>query len=218
MIGREEILSQCPCAALVQGDDDAALAQGVEGALGIHVDVLSVAAPLVQRVWPWVEGRGVTLFARLQVGGRYAPSELARDVRDALNHGADGAIIGMPRRSLEAFANDMCRVRNDLFFNKKLSVALDVDTVDFPDWPAVFQALCQVNADNLMLVHTNDAGDASDFVGRLYGLMTAWDRDAFAGAVHFSLGDNWLRTLQAARLVQKMRPELMAACRFFIPF
>ena len=67
----------------------------------------------------------------------------------------------------------------------------------------------------MIFVFTHDIGDKSDFVGRLYGMLNAWDV-ANKFSLQFAFGPNLLRIEQAMRLVQQMRPGLMGELRFWI--
>lgn len=172
----------------------------------------------VRVVWPWVEGRGIEIWAYLEYGaGRDSASELARGAKNAFMHGADGVIVTMRRRAIGAFADDMHVVRDDLFFNKNLTIALDASDVEPDQWSYVFSGLGRVRADGLMITCDNSVDLSSDFLGRVYGMLDNWDAGAFDGELNFALGDDLTRHVMASRLTQKMRPNGAAAARFFIP-
>ena len=64
---------------------------------------------------------------------------------------------------------------------------------------------------------TKDAGDKSDFVGRIYGMLNTWDADNKFD-LHFAFGPNFMRIEQALRLVQSVRPELVGRLKFWVNY
>ena len=86
--------------------------------------------------------------------------------------------------------------------------------VEFAD---MFECLKKINASSVCFALTRDDGKKSDFVGRVYGLLNAWDSD-FHGALHFALENRPERIEQAHRLVKSIRPELIPDLRFWINY
>ena len=81
----------------------------------------------------------------------------------------------------------------------------------------MFHQLKRINASAVCFVLTKDAGKKSDFVGRVYGMLNAWDSE-FGGALHFALENRPERIDQARRLVESIRPELLSGLRFFVNY
>ena len=218
MIDTESILSEIKCGAWIDGTDATDLARASDFVIAHHISTVSVDADAVPVVWPWLEGHGIKIMARITAArGVNAGSMLSRAVRDVFMHGADGAMVSLTPRMLGGFSDDMCLVRDDLFFNKNLTVVLDINGIEPDGWGAVLGPLRLVRADGLLLTLGHDAGDASDFVGRVYGLLNAWGAGQFDGELDFAVGPNPIRTIQASRLVQKMRPDIAERSRFYIP-
>ena len=116
---------------------------------------------------------------------------------------------------MQKFANGIIGVRESLFFNKSFGVSVDIDEIDSFDWESVFSVLENLRADFLVLVLENDAGDKSDFVGRIFAMLNA-SRGNWTGRVNFALGQNVLRIDQTYRLVQQLRPDDISDTEFFI--
>lgn len=206
------------CNAAVAGAD---LALASESVLGRNMGAISVAPSAVSVIWPWLERMPVKIVGRfyLSDGGPRADeniSDLTQRINATLKQGASGAQIFVRPRDLKPLTAQLHLIRDDLFFNKELSIGLDIGDVDASDWPDVFAALNGLKANSMVLAMTRDAGDKSDFVGRIYGMLDAVAQGPWRGDLHFALGNNFLRIEQAYRLVQKIRPELLSGIRFFI--
>ena len=89
--------------------------------------------------------------------------------------------------------------------------------VDSYDWQNLFQNLQKINASSVVLVLTKDIGKKSDFVGRIYGLLNAWD-DNNKFDLHFALGPNFMRIEQVVRLIESMKPDLLQGTKFWVNF
>lgn len=203
------------CGGATDGSD---LAAAAEFAVSNKMPFVSVTPDGVGVMWPWLENTSVGIVARFYVDGGLNPdaaSDLARRARTAFRRGAVGAQVFLRARDLSSFVSEIEAVRDDLFFNKMLSVGLDIGEIDGADWGGVYAALQKIRADSLLLALTVDRGAKSDFVGRVYGMLNGWG-DAWRGDVHFALGGNFVRADQAWRLIEKMRPELAMRARFFI--
>lgn len=220
MIDAEYILEEIGGRAalwIAAGAEDTDLAGMAEYAVDRGMRAISVAPDAVATMWPWLEKTNVKIIARFYMHSKNESdiSELTAHVNATFKQGADGAQIFMKLSELGAFVDEVHLIRDDLFFNKDLSVGLDLGALDAMEWRGVFANLRRVNATSLILALPRDAGDKSDFVGRLYGALDGWDAD-FKGNLHFALGQNFLRIDQAHRLVQKMCPEISERAKFFI--
>lgn len=202
-----------------QGADAGELARMAQYTIEHQMRMISAAPDDVAALWAWLEKMPIKIVARFYLPPRAARdvdkiSDLSARINAAFKQGANGAQIFMRAADLPAFADEISIVRDDLFFNKDLSIGLDISDVDACEWGAVFDALRRVRATSLTLVLARDRGDKSDFVGRVYALLNAWSD--LRCDLHFVLGTSRLRIEQAGRLVQKMQPALACGMRMFI--
>ncbi len=199
--------------------DSADLAGAAEYAAEMGVQTLSVVPGDVKIIWPWIEKLKLKIFPRFVmdfVGGD-AISKVVVDIKSVFKQGADGAQIIIKLADLDKFADSLLSVRNDLFFNKDLSIGLDVFEIWPLDWENVFSVLKKVNASSLLLILTHDDMEKSDFTGRIYGALTAWDANPDM-ELNVMLGESFSRAEQVYRLVASMRPELLNKLKFFVSY
>jgi hypothetical protein len=195
------------------------LADAVHSADAQNLPMISVVPNMVQTVWPWLEGNNIKIMSRFYLDGKKITEEQISDVtvriNTSLRQGANGAQIFLSYGALAGLVEQTHVVRDDLFFNKDLSIGMDIGEIESFDWPDVFANLQKINASSVIFVFARDTGDKSDFVGRLYGMLNAWNvENKFS--LQFAFGPNLLRIEQAMRLVQQMRPNLMDGLRFWI--
>lgn len=197
------------------------LADAVQFANARQLSDISVAPNMIQTVWPWLEGRPVKIMTRFYLEQKKITEEHVSDItvriNSALRQGANGAQVFVDVDALGDLVEQTHVVRDDLFFNKDLSIGLDIGDIGPFDWANVFANLRKINASSVVFAFTQDTGDKSDFVGRIYGMLNAWDlQNKFN--LHFAFGPNFMRIEQAQRLVQRVRPMLMDGLRFWISF
>ena len=201
------------------GRDAGELARAAAVVMGREMPVISAVPDDVSMLWTWLEKTSARIYARFYLPARGARdmnviSELTGRINAAFKQGAHGAQIFMRAADLADFASEIGVVRDDLFFNRDLAIGLDISEVGPFDWGAVFNAVARLRARALVLVLARDAGDKSDFVGRVYAALRA--ADEIKCDLHFVLGNNPLRMEQAARLVRGMRPALAGGMRMFV--
>ena len=202
------------------GDGDSTeLAGAAEYAAEMGVDAMSVVQQHVSIVWPWVERLKLKIMSRFYVDsvGLDAMSALAVDIKSVFKQGADGAQVIVKLNELTRFADLIASVRDDLFFQKNLTIGLDIFEVWPLDWDVVFGALNKIHASSLLLVLTHDDHEKSDFTGRIYGALSAWNADSNM-ELHVMLDESFGRAEQVYRLVAKMRPELLNKLYFWISY
>jgi len=205
------------------GGEDTDLAAMAEYIVANKIPMISVTGDNVPTLWPWLENADVAINARFYLDARVARhaekqiSDLAARMNGLFKQGASGAQVFIRFADLELFVSQLHAIRNDLFFNKTLSIGLDIGEIGPYDWGKLFELAEKIQAASILFVMPNDTGDKSDFVGRVYSALDTWN-GAFHGDLHFALGQNFIRMEQAMRLVQKMRPELMQKIRFFAPY
>ncbi len=222
MIEKSDILNELGgamalwCAADLDGGE---LARCAEFVVQEKVSHISVSPDSIPVVWPWLEGVDVKIYGRFYLdANRIGPDEISDvtvKINAALRSGASGAQVFLRYANLHELVAQTHVIRDDLFFDKDLIIGLDINDIGADDWGDLFQNLKKIKASAVLFFLGNDAGDKSDFVGRLYGLLNAWD-DGFGGALHFALGDNYLRIEQVMRMAERMKPELAKRLKFFV--
>ena len=206
------------CGADTTGTD---LARMVEFITEQNVHDLSVLPDVAPIVWPWLEKNDINILGRFYLGGETVNTDVISDLTVQINqsfkHGANGAMVFVRYKNLHDMVNQVAFVRDDLFFNRELVIGLDIGDIDSDDWTDLFQDLKRINASAVCFVLTKDNGKKSDFVGRVYGMLNAWDSE-FGGELYFALENRPGRIEQAHRLVESLRPELMPGLRFFVNY
>ena len=201
--------------------DSVELARAAQFATDNGVSVVSVAPNAVQTIWPWMENSAVKIMTRFYLDTKNITEKHISDVtvriNAALRQGAHGAQIFLPRVALPGLVEQTHVVRDDLFFNKDLSIGMDISDIGPFDWGTVFDNLRKINVSSVIMAFAEDAGNKSDFVGRVYAMLNAWGPENKFN-LHFAFGPNFMRIEQALRLVQYMRPDLAGNMRFWVSF
>lgn len=218
MIDKDNFLDGISGAALWCGADfdSADLAQAVSIAIDKNIESLSVIPESVSIVWPWLENKGVDIFSRFYLKSKNSESisDITEKINSSFKQGADGAQVFLSFADLEGFVSQLYLIRDDLFFNKSVFIGMDISEIGPFDWKRIFAELKKMRATGLILALTKDEGDKSDFVGRVYAALDELDADDIS--LHFMLGANKTRIEQVYRLVEAIRPNLLAKLKFFI--
>ena len=221
MIEQNEIFNEVQdnlglwCADSCSGADLAA-ATGV--AITNKLRAVSVLPDAVPELWPWLEDTNIKIITRFVVDGGIDDSFMSGFVpriSAAFRDGADGAIVFIKFRDLSRFASELMYVRDDLFFNKTLSIGLDINEIEHTDWDVVFKIMQSLQADSLTITLSYDDGDKSDFVGRVYAMLNA-NMGEWHGALQFVLGEDIARIDQVYRLIQQLRFNMVPNLLFWI--
>ena len=221
MIEQNEILDDVRgnlalmCDGGCSGADLAAVA-GV--AITNKLRAVSVLPTVVSQIWPWIENTNIKIITRFYVNGKIDDnfmSDFSSQVIASFRDGADGAMVFLHMRDVDRFVSELSYVRDDLFFNKILAIGIDICEIDASDWDGLFKLLRSVRADALTLFLSRDDGDKSDFVGRVYAMLTANMAD-WRGCVYFVPGNNIMRIDQFHRLTQQLRPNMAPTMMFFV--
>lgn len=203
------------------GSDAGDLARGAEFAIENKIDSVSVLPDMVRVVWPWLEQKTIKIMARFYVPDGEINETILSDVtvkiNAALKNGANGAQVFVPYGLLGDLVDQTYVIRDDLFFDRDLTIGIDIGDVPVGEWGDLFQKLRRINASNVVWVMTRDTGNKSDFVGRMYAMLNAWDPENKFN-LHFAFGPNFMRIEQAVRLVHAIKPELVAGMRVWINF
>ena len=197
--------------------DSAELAGAAEYMVEMNVPVVSVAPKSVPVIWPWVEKSNLKILARFDNVGLDDLSGLGMNVNSVFKQGANGAQLILKLSDLKRFVESVSSVRDDLFFNKDLSIGLDMFEVWPLDWAGVFENLKKLRASSLLLIMTNDTKEKSDFVGRIYSVLENWNADSNM-ELHVMLETSFDRAEQVYRLVAINRPELLDKLKFFVSY
>lgn len=201
-------------------EDSTDLVRFADMAVGLDAGMISVAPLSVPIVWPWLEKHSIKIIPRFYFGVTHTPtdtdmSNLAVDINTSFKQGASGACVFVSQKNLELLVNALHVVRDDLFFNKELIIGLDIGDIDASHWKKIFECLMRIRANGLMLALTRDKGDKSDFVGRLYAALDAWNLD-FSGDVYWMVGANPMRAEQVMRLTDSMCSQLSARTHLMV--
>lgn len=205
------------CDGVVDTNDLAGMADYI---IQNEIKMISVPAEIVYNVWAYLERMKVKIFTRFV----FAPDrknmdscvyDLAQNITNVCKKGADGVQIFLEMRDFENFIERISVVRDDLFFQHDLCVAMDIQDIAVNDWANVFEKLRNIRAKALVLTLNEDMKNRSDFVGRVYGMLKHWDMD---GELHFILNNNFDRMDQVIRLVESEKPELNEKLRFFLDY
>ena len=221
MIGEKEIFEEVRDNISLMCRDDC-LGSDLAAAIGLAVShkmkSVCVTPNRVNDVWPWLEKTKIKIISRFYIDKPINDdfiSDLSGKISASFRDGADGAMIFVRKRDLQKFVSGIGNIRNDLFFNKYFNIAIDIDEIDTFDWDELFRVLQSVKVDALVLTFSNDTGDKSDFVGRLFAMLNA-SRANWDGCVNFVFGENTIRIDQTYRLIQQICPETLSKTEFFV--
>lgn len=202
------------------GGASADLAASVSLALDANAAQISVMPSDVGVVWPWIEGGNLKIAARFSLSGDgdwdARMSDFATRVNAAFKCGAAAAQVFVRASELDAFCDALAPIRDDLFFNRELCIAIDLGDVSSDAWAPVFATLARVRADSVLFTLTRDTGDKSDYVGRLYGMLNTLDEALWDGQLRFAVGTNPVRIEQAKLLTQALRSKKLAKMIIFV--
>lgn len=184
------------------------------------IHLISVVPEVVSFIWTCLEKENVKILARYNFNSiqknvdKYI-SDLSEQINSVWKHGANGVQIFIKKKDIENFVDTFVFVKNDLFFEHDLCIGMDINEICISDWENVFAKLRAIRANSLCLALNEDAGNRSDFVGRVYGMLQKWD---FDGQIYFALGNDYDRIDQAIRLIESEKPELSNRVRFFLDY
>ena len=207
------------CAWVGDGrNEETDLAAMVDFMAANNIKTVSVPCGVSEKIWPWVEKQNTKIIGRFSfkadnVGADVAMSNLATAITTEFKHGLVGAQVFVPLNQITDFVNELLPIRDDLFFHRHFSIAIDVDGKVAPDWTGVFSAIKKLRADSLLLVAHGDTFNVkSDFVGRIFDMLNKWDADC---DLHMMFDNNMMRVSQVIRMTKKIKPDMMAGLRVF---
>ena len=185
-----------------------------------NVHLISVPPEAVQNVWTYLENNNVKILTRYNFNSNSKNIDsdmfnLGGNIVSVCKNGASGVQLFIKMHDFETVINNLLVVRDDLFFGHDLSVGMDIEDLDINNLGFIFKKLRDIRANSLVLTLNEDAGNRSDFVGRVYAILQQFD---FDGELHFILGNNFDRIDQVVRLTEILRPELNEKLRFFLDY
>lgn len=206
------------CAADKESAD---LAQAVQIVTEQVMPVLSVAPASVSVVWPWLEDGTTKIMARFYVSDKKINeaviSDVVKNINQTFKQGADGAQVFLDFSELGVFVDFLCAIRDDLFFDKDLSIGLDLSQIGPFDWNDLFAKVRKINANSILFVFPKDTGNKSDFVGRIYAMLNAWNSNNDF-ELNFAFSPDSVRIEQVVRMAEQMQPQLVNKLKFFVNF
>lgn len=196
------------------------LAVATDVVLESGVSLISVPCVATGEIWPWVEKNNIKIVNRFDFSIAKGSdvidviSGLAKSVTESFKSGAVGAQVFVHFSDIAQFCDAMKPVRQDLFFDKNFSVAIDIDEMRGQSWNAFFDALREIRPDEILITAKGDSFDAnSDFVGLVFDMLNNWNLDS---DLHVWFGKNMFRVSQVLRLCQKIKPDLVQNMRVFV--
>ena len=197
--------------------DDVELARIVDMVVENNMKKISLPVGLVQKIWPWTEDKNIEILGRFvfvkDSNDDSVMSSLVEGIMEGFHNGLSGAQVFVNLSDLEDFVQDILPVRDDLFFRRHFSVAINIDDKVAPDWSVASKALKELRVDSLLIVAHGDVFNTkSDFVGRVFDMLNNWSADC---ELHMMFDNNMMRVSQVLRLVRKIQPNLVPKLRVF---
>ncbi len=200
----------------VQDTNDAAIM--ANDILESGVDTISVPAENVPFVWICLEKSNVEIYTRYI----FNPTDIDNDFNDLVKNinqvfksGAHGVQIFVKMANYEKFMDLLSLVRDDLFFGHKLCICMDINDIDISKWDMIFEKLRALRVDVFAITLEQDNGKRSDFMGRVYGMLDAWN---FDGVLHCIKINKNIRIDEIMRLTEMLQPDIYEKLRFFIEY
>lgn len=178
-----------------------------------NIKLISVLPNMIQAVWSWLEKNNIEMFVRVYESDYQNSSDLVKSINSIYKIGATGVQLFIKKKNFFLILPDFLKVKDNLFYNKKISICFDLDDFSINSWSDVFINLNKLKADVILLNYKKEKDD--DFVGLVYGFLDNFD-DRFKGEIHFSIGNSSIRVEQTWRLIEKMKPDLLDKVKFFI--
>ncbi|MBN1325108.1 MAG: hypothetical protein JW974_02730 [Alphaproteobacteria bacterium] len=207
---KDMLVLECP-----SGHDTNELINIADSVVDKNIQFISICPESVEIMWTWLEKTPTKIIARFDLDENTEFYKLSEKIKSVFKKGASGTQIAVPYSLLSSFVSELTPIRDDLFFNKILSIKLDLEEINPLDWSDVFLQIKNINADALVLDFRECIKNKKNFVGRVFGFLENLESE-FNSAIHFSLGNDYEKIEQVWRLVQKMRPEISENIKFFI--
>ena len=187
--------------------------------LKLNMSLVSMSCGATAEIWPWVEKKNIKIINRFDfvldkdTDIIDAMSELSKSVTGAFKNGAVGAQVFVHASNIVQFCDVVKSIRQDLFFDRIFSVAIDIGEMRGKNWADIFDALNVITPDAILITAHGDSFDAkSDFVGLIFDMLNHWNLNS---DLHMWFGKNMLRVSQVLRLAKKIKPDLVKNMRVF---
>ena len=199
------------------GLDSSDLIHIAESVLEKDIGTISVAPEHVDRLWAWLETSFTQIIARFvpEFSKDMDISDLSKQINSVFKKGASGAQVFIDVSRLPDLVSNLGSVRDDLFFNKTISIGLNMGDVMPNAWGDVFTCVGSLRADALVLGFSGQSDKSSDFVGLVYGLINDLPDNMYP-ELHFMLGNDVSRIEQVWRLFSQLRPDFLQKLKFFV--
>lgn len=178
-----------------------------------NIKLISILPNMIKVIWSWLEKNNIEMFVRIYESDFENSSDLIKHINSIYKIGATGIQLFIKKKNFISILPDFLTVKDNLFYNKKISFCFDLDDFSVNNWSDIFFNLNKVKADIILLNYKKEKDE--DFVGLIYGFLDNFD-DKFKGEIHFSIGNSSIRVEQTWRLVEKIRPDLLSKIKFFI--
>lgn len=212
-----------PFMSLWVGDDTTDtgdLARVAEIAIDKHINIVSVPNSVTGIFWPWLEGKNIKILSRFNFQIEKdqdidsAVSEFAKNLTAGFRAGASGTQVFVSSSDVVKFADAVRPIRDDLFFDRYLAIAVNIDEMCDTKWADIFNAVSNIHPNAILIFGNEDTFNPnSDFVGRMYDMLENWNLNA---DLHLMFGKNMMRFSQVLRLGQRMTPNLVKNMRVFL--
>ncbi|MDR2685879.1 MAG: hypothetical protein LBB23_03865 [Rickettsiales bacterium] len=189
------------------------LIQSAAAAAKFKMSGMSVDAVSVPAVWTWLEKSNIKLSAFIAWNADKTPIEnLAADISAPLKRGADAVQIYVRFRDLQPLAAGLTQIKSEIFFDKKLTIALGLADVPPFGWEVVRECMDSLSANSLMLISKNSKNSSSLYYGFLSSLTGRED-----WGIEFCHAGNAVQPLEEVyRLTLKMADNMTGRLRFIV--
>ncbi|MBO7508962.1 MAG: hypothetical protein J6T57_01655, partial [Alphaproteobacteria bacterium] len=142
-------IDEISCGWIADGqNDETDLASAVDFFNGRGIHVISVPTESAEKIWPWIEKEHTKIIGRFKFGGGdSAADDLSESVMRGFRQGLSGAQVFVPLSAVGGFVNEIFSIRDDLFFRRHFSVAIDIDGKVSPSWDTLFDNLKKIRID-----------------------------------------------------------------------
>ncbi len=191
------------------GSDAGDLIRLASVAVNASADLISAPSESLHMLWSWLENKPVKIYCREQFN---EISNLSMRAASDFKRGADGIQVFVKNGDLNKFVSEILMIKDDLFFGKKLSIAMNLDEIGPFDMDDIFYNLNKVGADNLLLYWPTSPKKNKQFIGQIYGLFDSFDQSCVA-SLHFYTPNQLSEVVM--RLAEKIQPSIIEKIVFF---
>jgi len=181
------------------------------------ITLISATPASTSYLWTCLEKAKVKILSRFyfehKIDTDTEISDLSEKIVFACKHGASGIQMFVNVNDLDFLIKNFSGIFSELFFDYEFSIGLDI--LDIPNmcWKDIFDKLHSLHVKSLTITMKEDAGNRSDFVGRVYGMLHNLN---FDGDLYFELLNNYERMDEVIRLIECEKPELLNKIYFFV--